>query len=145
MTWRWSGPRASWSPPPHALWSARVEGTGKLPRMEGGGCGLLLFLAASAHADQRERWWKQTEFFPDTMHCLSSGSTASEEPPGRGSGWRRDIHPTSYSLGSFLFVHSLIRHFFCSPFFLSVFPFQQLLHSRFWGVTTHHTFLLEKE
>ncbi len=66
-------------PPPHALWSARVEGTGKLPRMEGGGCGLLLFLAASAHADQRERWWKQTEFFPDTMHCLSSGSTASED------------------------------------------------------------------
>lgn len=79
----------------------------------GWGCGPLLFLATSAHADQRECWWKQTEFFPDTIHSLSYGSAGSEEPLWRDSGWRRGISPT---------FHSLIRHFFCFIFLVLFFP-----------------------
>lgn len=43
------------SPPPHALWSSGVEGTGKLPQMEGGDVGhccswqpLLMLTSGSA-------------------------------------------------------------------------------------------------
>lgn len=123
------------SPPlcPMEQWS---RGNWQTAPKGGWGCGPLLFLATSAHADQRECRWKQTEFFPDTILSLSYGSAGSEEPLWRDSGWRRGIYPT---------FHSLISHFFCFIFFLVLFfPFNNCFTAGFWGVTTYHTFLLEK-